>query len=905
MNPKYIIKFVLIKLIKINMNKVSYIFLISSIFALTSCKSFKKNPPSEVAVSQEVNSTDDVIIDNLDEPILPVSRPVYQPTETVLTDLIHTKLEVNFDWSKSRMNGIATITAKPHFYPSDSLILDAKGMDILSVFLNNQALEYTYKNDFLKIKLNKEYKRTENYTVQITYVAKPDERETGGSAAILEDKGLYFINPKGEDKTKMPQIWTQGETEANSVWFPTIDSPNTKSTEEIFMTVDSKYITLSNGKLISSKLNPNGTRTDHWKQDLPHAPYLFMMGVGEFKQIKDYYTRSDGSKIEVNYYVEPEWESSARDIFGETPNMIKYFSQLLGVEYPWDKYSQIVVRDYVSGAMENTGAVVFGDYAYKTKRELLDENDQSTIAHELFHHWFGDLVTCESWSNLTLNESFANYSQYLWDEHRFGLDEAAYQAEIEADGYYESAQNKGYHDLVWFEFDDKEEMFDGHSYNKGGRILHMLRSYLGDEAFFKGLNLYLTTYKFKAAEYNQLRIAFEEVSGEDLNWFFDQWYLGSAHPLLDIKQTQNKSESTVKISIEQSQNLELAPIFKLPLQIAVFDSLGKHTHKVVVDKLSNEFILPYIGKLNSVIVDDQQMLLAKIREEKPLNQYVYQYYNGITYKARKNGLTEGVKLNNLQSEQMVLDALKDPFWDIRSLAIDKASKLKDQSKFVAIDRIKTLALTDSNSQVRADAISFLGKNIEDQPLETLLVDCIKKDQSYLVIAAALSNLGQLSPKLALIEAKKLENEKSSLILTVIAQIYSGHGSIDDYAFFEKTLKGNIVGGYNKIGLMNSFTLYSTKQDIDVNEKAFDIFLYLKENGDQYTKMFYSKFIAYYIKTFTDKIAALKAEVDEFEKNKDAVYANQARKKIQRYEALSVKFSALIDVNEDSEPNGHK
>jgi aminopeptidase N len=160
--------------------------------------------------------------------------------------------------------------------------------------------------------------------------------------------------------------------------------------------------------------------------------------------------------------------------------------------------------------MENTGAVIFGDYVYKTDRELLDANDQSTIAHELFHHWFGDLVTCESWANLPLNESFANYSQYLWDEHRYGIDEADFQAESETEGYFGSAENSGYFNLIRYDYADKEDMFDGHSYNKGGRILHMLRNYLGDEAFFKGLNLYLTTNKFKAAEVHNLRMAFEE-----------------------------------------------------------------------------------------------------------------------------------------------------------------------------------------------------------------------------------------------------------------------------------------------------------------------------------------------------------------------------------------------------------
>ena len=158
--------------------------------------------------------------------------------------------------------------------------------------------------------------------------------------------------------------------------------------------------------------------------------------------------------------------------------MIAFFEKKLGVLYPWDKYHQVVVRDFVSGAMENTGAVIFGDFVYKTDKELLDENDQSTIAHELFHHWFGNLVTCESWANLSLNESFANYSQYLWDEYRYGKDEADYQANIEKQQYFNSEWNR-YHDLIWYYYNDKDDMFDSHSYNKGGRILHMLRLTLG------------------------------------------------------------------------------------------------------------------------------------------------------------------------------------------------------------------------------------------------------------------------------------------------------------------------------------------------------------------------------------------------------------------------------------------
>ncbi len=836
---------------------------------------------------------DSLLIDEIEQ-----QRPVYRESETVLTDLIHTKLEVNFDWTKSRMNGIATITAKPHFYASDSLILDAKGMDILKVQIDGKDLSYSSDSMYLKIKLNKIYTRADKYTVVIAYVAKPDERTTGGSAAISSDKGLYFINPKNEDKTKMPQIWTQGETEASSVWFPTIDSPNAKTSQEIYITVENKYATLSNGKFVSSKMNSDGTRTDYWKQDLPHAPYLFMMGVGEFKVVKDFYTRADGTKMEVNYYVEKEWESYAKSIFGETPAMIKHFSELLGVEYAWDKYHQIVVRDYVSGAMENTGAVIFGEYAYKTDRELLDDNDQSTIAHELFHHWFGDLVTCESWSNLTLNESFANYSQYLWDEHRFGLDEADYQADNEADGYYQTGQTQGYHDLVWLDYDDKEQMFDGHSYNKGGRILHMLRNYLGDEAFFKGISNYLNTNKFKAAEFHQLRLAFEEVSGEDLNWFFDQWYLGSGHPILEVKQQIDLTTNTVTVSVKQNQSLELSPIFKLPLEIAVFDSNGKHIHKVVVDKLDQSFVLPYSGTLNNVIFDNEQMLLAKISETKPSEQYIFQFYNGQRYRARKEGLLLGSKSKDQKGQQLILDALNDPFWNIRLLAIEKAAKLNVDNKDKGIALIKDLALNDSKSQVRSAALNFLSNNMAAESITAIYLDRIEKDQSYLVISNALKNLGKINPTLALDKAKGLESEKSSKMISGIGQLYGSYGEKGNYEFFDVALKGTNLHGFDQLGVMNSLTYFITRQEPEMIDRSFELYSHLKAEGGFYTQMFVPQNINYLIGLFDSKIKELDAEIELHDKNKDVVLADQARKKQKVYNGLKVKFDTLTVKEEE-------
>ena len=820
-------------------------------------------------------------------------RPVYHGSETILTDLIHTKLEVNFDWGKSRMNGIATITAKPHFYKSSELILDAKGMDIHSVKMDGKELQFAYENDFLTIDLGKEYTRNEQYTVVIDYLAKPDERETGGSAAITSDKGLYFINPTGEDENKMPQIWTQGETEASSVWFPTIDSPNAKTTQEIFITVDEKYVTLSNGKMVSSKSLPNGMRVDHWKQELPHAPYLFMMGVGEFKVIEDTYTRPDGTKMTVNYYVEPEWESSAQHIFGETPEMIGFFSERLGVEYPWDKYNQIVVRDYVSGAMENTGAVIFGDFVYKNERELLDGNDQSIIAHELFHHWFGDLVTCESWSNLPLNESFANYSQYLWDEHRYGVDEADYYAEVEADGYYQTANIQGHHDLIWFDFDNKEEMFDGHSYNKGGRILHMLRNYLGDDAFFAGINNYLVKNKFKPAEFHQLRLAFEEVSGEDLNWFFNQWFLGSGHPVLSFKQEIDSTNHTLKVYVEQKQDLDQAPLYKLPFEIAVFDDKGKHIHEVVMDEVEEEFELPFSGELKGFVYDNEQMLLAKKRVKKSKEQYIYQYYNGERYAARRDGLKYGSKSRTEAGQQLILDAFNDEFWDIRLLALGKTSKLKDERRTQGIAKIKDMVKNDPKSSVRVGALKALGKLIEGDELVAIYTDRINNDPSYSVISTALQGLSTQDAESAMALAQNLENEKSSKMVAGVAQLYAAHGDETKFEFLKNTLNGTTVQGFDKLGVLNSLTYYLTRQDMKLLKDALPVYEVQAESGGFYTQLFLPQNLNHLVEHMDGEEVKLKEELAAYEKNDDAAYATQTRKKIAELDEIKKRYKMLI------------
>ena len=304
--------------------------------------------------------------------------------------------------------------------------------------------------------------------------------------------------------------------------------------------------------------------------------------------------------------------------------MIKFFSDRLGVEYPWQKYAQIVGRDYVSGAMENTTATLHQESAYQNARELVDGVGwESTIAHELFHQWFGDLVTAESWSHITVNESFANYSETLWDEYKKGKDAGDAQNFSDMQGYLQGPGNPA-KDLVRFHYADKEDVFDGVSYNKGGRILHMLRNYVGDDAFFKSLNNYLTTNKFKAGEAGLLRLAFEEVTGKDMNWYWNQWYYGSGHPIVKIDYNY-ETPGKAMVIIEQTQKTD--KVFRLPLVIDVYNGANKKRYHVWVENKIDTFSFNYSQKPDLINVDADKVMLWVKTDNKTAENYVHQSKN--------------------------------------------------------------------------------------------------------------------------------------------------------------------------------------------------------------------------------------------------------------------------------------
>ncbi|MDF7818043.1 M1 family metallopeptidase [Runella sp. MFBS21] len=785
----------------------------------------------------------------------------YRPTRALKNDILHTQLEMRFDWLRQHALGSAIITFKPYFYPQSTLELDAKGLEIKGIFhldtlarrdsttgqmvreFISDPLEYTYDKRLLTIKLRRKYSRFDTLHVLIDYVAKPNELPDN-LRGPKGDKGLYFINADGLDEGKPQQIWTQGETEYNSCWLPMVDSPNEKMTQDFRLTVENRFKTISNGKLISSTVNPDSTRTDRWVQKLPHAPYLAAFIVGNFAVEKE--TLPNG--LELSYYVEPEYGPHAKAIFGRTKEMIAFFEEKFGVEYQWDKYAQVAVRDFVAGAMENTSITVHAENVQTDSRALLDGNSDNVIAHELMHHWFGNLVTCESWVHLPLNEAFANYSEYLWNEHKKGTEEADLWAQGELQQYLGEAEQKQ-EPLIRYHYTDSEDMFDSHSYAKGGRVLHMLRKYVGDEAFFTASRNYLIKYGFGTAEINDLREAFEEVTGEDLNWFFNQWFLSSGHANLKVEKTW--ANGKINLKINQLQDSTYTPIYRLPLKVDVWVNGQKKSHDIVVNQAKQTFEFPAPQPPDLVDFDVEKQILGEVDYEKSKAEWIFQYNNCDKYLARYEALTrlEGQMIDSTV-RNLMMRAMSDKFWKIRQLAVSNFSEY-DGLQFNEVERtLQSKARVDPHPRVRMEAIITLasfGDNTNDPLFREAL-----NDSSYQVVSAALDAYLIGKPDDAADVAARFENAPNSEIITAVANYYAGLGKPEQYDWFIQ--KMNRLKAAEVYNFLQVFGKYLIRSNTQVQRRALPMLETTARNAPAY----FVRFGAYQVLGLLTDIEGVKA-----------------------------------------------
>jgi aminopeptidase N len=510
--------------------------------------------------------------------------------------------------------------------------------------------------------------------------------------------------------------------------------------------------------------------------------------------------------------------------------MIDFFSKKLNYDFPWEKYSQITVRDFVSGAMENTSASVFMEALQMNSRELRDKSWESIIAHELFHQWFGNLVTCESWANLPLNESFANYSEYLWLEHKHGKDEADYHLYEELLDYLKESETKQ-EPLIRYYYVDKDDMFDAHSYSKGGCILHLLRNTIGEEAFFAALNLYLTQNKFKAAEIHHFRLAVEEITGKDMNWFFDQYFLKPGHVKL-IAEHQYCS-GILKINLLQAQDTSFTPIFKMNLKITIYTKDGKIEKEVFMDKDYISINIPLQEPPLNVIIDSDQTLVGTLQHEKKIEEWMHQYENEPKWRARKIALS---KLTDIFQQKSTNDSDRkkilnfwhkvsfDKHWNLRFDFINLVEKLDtSQSKRFIPDLVR-ITQKDSNNLLRAKAIQTLSNmNYSSDIYKEFLFD-----SSYAVASESLKALYKFDKNHALSNLKFFEHENSIYTHSALAYVYKlERDSTKIYWFLNKipTLSSKKLYHF-----LNNFNDYLDVMPKSIKEKSIESLINIATNN---------------------------------------------------------------------------
>ncbi|KAA5536098.1 M1 family metallopeptidase [Taibaiella lutea] len=777
-----------------SMKNVLSVLLCPVLLIFNSCKLFKNNTtPAPTAVSEAAETDSNSAL------------KLYRASRTKEWELVNTAIDIHFNLPERTADATTRLSLHPYFYSVHSVVLDAKDMLIHSVSDNkNNKLAFSYDSLKLTIHLPKVYSQSDTLFLTIAYKAMPYLSKAGGSSAINEDRGLYFINTNHEEPYLPVQIWTQGESEANSHWFPTFDNPVFKSTFSITMHVPDSFKTLSNGTLVESVKEAGDMRKDVWKQDLPISTYLAMMAAGNYAISKESWRGR-----EVSYYVPQEYGAYAKDIFQHTPEMMEFFSNKLGVDYPWNKYAQVIGYQYVSGAMENVSASLFGAFNLKDRRELDDDNNDFIVAHELFHQWFGDYVTAESWSNLTLNESFADYSEQLWTEYKYGEDaRAAYWMQ----GLAKYMKQAKYNDpaLLRFHYMSQEDLFDRISYSKGGLILHYLRSLAGDKAFYNALHLYLSQNAYQNAEVPQLRMAFEKVTGQDWNWFFNQWYYKGGHPVLNVEYLYDDPGQKLKVVISQVQPDSIG-LYILPMKTLIInDNETNETWWISQHKIDT-FTVDYKNGQKPVVVPDvAHWILGEWKENKQPREWYIQYKNAGDHISKRFALTALAAYKGSDTTKMVYEmALEDKDPVIRALAIglyqyENKPKISDSWK----NLLGRMAANDADSKVRSKALHALGDLEEKEFINTYEISI--NDSSYRVAADALYALNKVNHKRAVTFARALhpENSKANALLFSAATVISMDGETNDFEFFkDKTMH---VFERDRKTFLNAFQSYLIK-----------------------------------------------------------------------------------------------
>ncbi len=638
-------------------------------------------------------------------------------------NLLHVDLVLSVSFQERMVTGHATWTFERTAPRPEKLVLDAVALDVKKVLIQGRSgwkkAPFSYDCERLEIDVGK----AKSGRVRIDYAARPE-------------RGLYFLSPDEHYPDRPTQLWSQCQDEDARHWFPCHDKPHVKCTARFEITAPQRFSVLCNGTLSSEKKNgKQRTKTTTYEMAQRMPSYLFTLVVGEFDTIEDRPAKlASGRSIPVTYWVPKGRKADGRRGFARTPDMIELFSELSGVEYPYERYTQVVVSEFIFGGMENTTATTMYEHVLLDERAAIDIDSYDLVAHELAHQWFGDWVTCKDWAHAWLNEGFATYFEHIEREHRENRDEYLLGVERDLNTYLGEAASRYSRPIVCRDYEEPIDLFDRHLYEKGGLVLHCLRATLGDENFWAGVREYLSAHAQSSVTTDNLRAALERHSGRSLDRFFDEWVYRAGHANVRAKVSWASGQLTV--TFEQLSKHH----YELDFEVEVVDSKGKahRLHRTSGDKHA-AVSLHLDARPKHVVVDPELRLLGRVSIEAPTDMLKDQLLRATSPRGKRQAARLLAKKNDFSVVSTLQTALsrKNESWTVRAAAARALGELRNEDAFEALAKYGN----EKHAKVRHAVIVALGKFRTRASFE-LLSSLLKKEKSYLATAAAARSLGQ-------------------------------------------------------------------------------------------------------------------------------------------------------------------
>jgi aminopeptidase N len=646
-------------------------------------------------------------------------------------DLQHSKIALRFDVEHKKVLGEVTHSLAILRDSTSTIAFDSVNLDIHSVTVNKSPAKFQTTPAKLLVSLPAASHPGDKFDIDIRYEGKPV-------------KGLYFILPDKDYPDRPTQIWSQGESEDTRYYLPTYDYPNDRLTTETILTVPSAWLTVGNGKLIGVADAAGGMKTWTWRESQPSSTYLITVVAGEFDEVKDNF-----HGLPLTYYAPKGRGDRLVPNYSRTPAMIELFNKKIGFDYPWKKYAQVMVDDFVAGGMENSSATTNAASSLKNPK-LIPEyptNEDDLISHELAHQWFGDLVTCKDWGDIWLNEGFATFFETIWKESHYSKDEADFTRWTTNRTWFGKIDLYA-KPIVRFDFDDSEE-FDGNAYDKGGFVLYMLRHQIGEDAFWRGVKHYLDVNHGKNVVTADLIHAIEEADHINVDRFFHEWIYGAGAPRFDLAYTYDDAKHQISLKVKQTQKIEgHVGLFQIPVDVEITTPSGPKLYPIVVSKDAESFSFPAAAAPLMVLFDKGGNVLKSAEFHKEKKEWLYQLKHAAELSDRADA---SVALAKIKNDDEVVTALgnavtSDPAPNLRAIAADALGRLGG-----APAGQQLLASLDANDQpfVRAHIVAALGGLKNDAAISTKLESIAHDDHSYRARAAALQSLGRLKSPNAL------------------------------------------------------------------------------------------------------------------------------------------------------------